>query len=123
LMAYPAMKSLAAAGRNLLLGATRRPRAGPAGTSAGPCAGRLPRRSRRTPALAWSVLHPDRGCQGQEWGGTDLPWMGAGWTPLPSGADGATSLITRQGDPLQGIWQRVPPRADCGHGQATPRGG
>ena len=24
-----------------------------------------------------------------------LPWMGAGQTPVPSGADGATSLITR----------------------------
>ena len=33
----------------------------------------------------------------QEWGGTALPWMGAGWTPVTTGADGATSLITRQG--------------------------
>ena len=41
------------------------PGAGPDGSSAGPCAGRLPRGSRRTPELAWSVLYTDRGCQGQ----------------------------------------------------------
>jgi len=28
---------------------------------------------------------------GQNWGGTDLPWMGAGRTPVPSGADGLLS--------------------------------
>ena len=64
--------------------------AGPVGSPAGPCAGRLPRRSRRTPEPAWSVLHLDRGCQGQEWGGS-------GRTPAASGAGGTTSPITRQG--------------------------
>ena len=56
--------------------------------STGPCAGRLPRGSRRTPELARSVLHTERGCQGKRWGGTDLPWMGAERTTVPSGANG-----------------------------------
>jgi hypothetical protein len=43
------------------------PGARPAGSSEDLFAGRLPRLSHRTPELAWSFLHTDRGCQGQKW--------------------------------------------------------
>ncbi|MEI8190972.1 MAG: hypothetical protein WCI75_14770, partial [candidate division NC10 bacterium] len=50
----------------------------------------------------------------QEWGGTDLPWMGAGQTPATSGADGlisraldGTDSLTRR-EPLRSGRQRVP---------------
>jgi hypothetical protein len=78
-----------------------------AGSIRCPRCGRL-RLSRRTPELARSVLHPGRGCQGQEWGGTDLPWMGAGRTPAPSGADG---LISRALDGSDSLTRREPLRS------------
>ncbi|MEI8189842.1 MAG: hypothetical protein WCI75_09015 [candidate division NC10 bacterium] len=37
---------------------------------------------------------PPVGVKGNK-GQLDLPWMGVGRTPVTSGADGATSLITR----------------------------
>ena len=58
-----------------------------------------------------------RARMGQEWGGTDLPWMGAGRTPLPSGADGAlsralggTDSLTRRGPLPSGYGYRVAAR-------------
>ena len=78
------------------------PGAGPAGSSAGPCAGRLPRRSHRTPELAWSVLHPDRGCQGEKWAHHQLRRAGPcnfrSHTKTPSTPTGGNLATERLGN-------------------------
>ena len=51
-------------------------------------------------------------------GGTELPWMGAGRILVPSGAAGATSLITRQGIGTGGLWTWAPVCHRHGQGEA-----
>ena len=60
----------------------------------------------------------DQGC----WRASSRPLADGGPARGDRPHRGYGELITRQRDPLQGIWQRVPPRADSGRGRATTRG-
>ena len=105
------------------------PGVGPAGSSAEACAGWPPHHLRRTPELARSVLHTERGCQEQKWGGTDLPWMCTRRTPVPSGADGLIShaMGGLPDDAARPVAERTASgtlrQADCGLRPDTTRGG